>query len=57
MGNGMGNGLLMNGILCLLFGIAILAAPELLSYIVATFLIVLGISLIAASKKIRGLFR
>ncbi|MDD3896794.1 MAG: DUF3096 domain-containing protein [Candidatus Peribacteraceae bacterium] len=57
MGNGMGNGLLINGILCILFGIAILAAPELLAYIVATFLIIVGISLIAASKKIRGSFR
>ncbi len=57
MGNGMGNGLLINGILCILFGIAILAAPELLAYIVATFLIIVGISLIAASQKIRGFFR
>lgn len=57
IGRGMGNGLLINGILCIVFGIAILAAPELLAYIVSTFLIIVGISLIAASKKIRGLFR
>jgi uncharacterized membrane protein HdeD (DUF308 family) len=57
MGTGMGNGLLINGILCIVFGIAILAAPELLAYIVATLLIIVGFSLVAASKKIRGFFR
>ena len=49
-----GPGLLFNGIICILFGIAILMAPELLAYIVATFLIIIGVSLLAMWWKVRG---
>ena len=45
--------LILNGLLCMLFGLAILAAPELLAYIVATFLIVVGASLLAMGWKAR----
>jgi len=38
--------LLLLGIVCVLFGIAIIEAPELLAYIVATFFIVTGVSLL-----------
>lgn len=41
-----GSGLLSGGLLSLLFGLAIIAAPELLAYIVASFFIVTGISLL-----------
>ncbi|NLG07566.1 DUF3096 domain-containing protein [Candidatus Peribacteria bacterium] len=53
----MRTGLLFNGILCVLFGFAILVAPELLAYIVATFLIIVGISLIAAWWKVHNALR
>ncbi|MFA6259816.1 MAG: DUF3096 domain-containing protein, partial [Candidatus Peribacteraceae bacterium] len=56
-GSGMRTGLLFNGILCVLFGFAILVAPELLAYIVATFLIIVGISLIAAWWKVHNALR
>ena len=54
MMGGVGPGLLFNGILCILFGIAILMAPELLAYIVATFLIIIGVSLLVMWWKVRG---
>jgi len=54
---GVRSGLLLNGILCLLFGIAILAAPDLLAYIVATFLIVVGLSLLAAWWKLNNVLK
>lgn len=41
-----GTGMLLNGIICVLFGLAILAAPELLAYLVASFLIVIGSSIL-----------
>lgn len=37
-----GGGLFFNGLLCVLFGIAILNAPELLAYFVAILLLILG---------------
>ncbi|MBU0766408.1 DUF3096 domain-containing protein [Patescibacteria group bacterium] len=46
-------GLLLNGILCVLFGLAIFAAPDLLAFIVAIFLIVIGVSLLTAWWKVR----
>jgi uncharacterized membrane protein HdeD (DUF308 family) len=52
-GNQWGAGLLFNGILCVAFGLAVLAAPELLAYLVAVFLIILGSTLIAAGWKLR----
>lgn len=41
-----GSGILTGGLLSLLFGLAIIAAPELLAYIVASFFIVTGVSLL-----------
>jgi len=49
---GVRSGLLINGILCVIFGLAILAAPDLLAFIVATFLIVVGASLLIAWWKL-----
>ena len=49
----LGNGLLFNGLLCVFFGIAILAAPELLAYFVATILLVIGASLLSTWWKVR----
>lgn len=48
-----GSSLMTSGALCILFGIAIIAAPELLAYIVAMFLILLGISLFVAGWGMR----
>ena len=52
-GSPFGSSLLINGVLCMLFGLAILAAPELLAYIVASFMIIVGASLIISWWKIR----
>lgn len=49
-----GSSILMNGVLCVLFGIAILTSPELLAYIVAGFFIFFGISLIMMWWKIKS---
>jgi len=49
----LGGGLLFNGLLCVLFGLAILAAPELLAYFVATLLIVVGASLLTSWWKLQ----
>jgi hypothetical protein len=46
-------GLLLNGILCVLFGLAIFAAPDLLAFIVAIFLIIIGVSLLTAWWKVK----
>ena len=46
-------GLLLNGILCIIFGLAILAAPDLLAFIVAIFLIIIGLSLLGAWYKVK----
>jgi uncharacterized membrane protein HdeD (DUF308 family) len=51
--NPFGSSLLVNGVLCMLFGLAILAAPELLAYIVASFMIIVGASLIISWWRIR----
>lgn len=44
---GIGSSLLGSGLLCLLFGVAIIAAPELLAYFVASFLILIGLTLVS----------
>jgi len=48
-----GGGLLLNGLLFILFGFAILAAPELLAFLVAIVLIFFGASLLVAWWKIK----
>lgn len=48
-----GNALLFNGLLCVFFGLAILAAPELLAYFVATILLIIGTSLLTSWWKMR----
>lgn len=50
-----GNAFLFNGLLCVFFGLAILAAPELLAYFVATILLIIGTSLLTTWWKIRNL--
>lgn len=50
----MGSGLLTAGLLSLLFGLAIIMAPELLAYIVASFFIVTGVSLLMTWWTLRG---
>lgn len=49
-----GSSLLSTGLLTLLFGIMILIQPDLIAYIVATFFIVTGVSLIATWWKMRS---
>lgn len=51
---GMGTGMLLNGIMCILFGLCILAAPELLAYLVATFLIFIGGSILMMWWRFRN---
>jgi len=48
-----GSALLFNGLLCVFFGIAILAAPALLAYFVATILLIIGTSLLTTWWKLR----
>ena len=48
-----GSSLMTSGALCILFGIAIIAAPELLAYIVATFLIFIGVWMLMAWYRLR----
>lgn len=48
-----GSSLLTFGLFCLLFGLAILAAPELLAYLVAGFLILIGVTLLSLWWKLR----
>ncbi len=48
-----GGSLLFNGILFICFGLAVLAAPELLAYFIATLLIIFGASLLTAWWKIQ----
>lgn len=50
----MGGGFLFNGLLCVFFGLAILAAPELLAYFVATMLLFFGATLLTAWWKVRN---
>ncbi len=54
-GNSFGTSLVTYGLLFLLFGISILLAPDLLAYIVASFLILIGASLLIAGLKMRRL--
>ena len=49
-----GSSLLVTSLLCLLFGSAILVAPELLAYIVATFLILVGVVLFMFWWRVRS---
>ncbi len=48
-----GAGLLFNGLLCILFALAIFSAPELLAYFIATLLLIMGISLLATWWKFK----
>ena len=50
-----GNALLFNGLLCVFFGLAILAAPELLAYFVATILLIIGTSILPTWWKVRNM--
>lgn len=52
-GNAIGAGLLSLGLLSLLFGIAVFAAPQLLAYIVASFFVIVGLSMIATWWRLR----
>ncbi len=49
---GMRSWLLFLSIICIVFGLAIIEAPELLAYIVATFFIMTGISLLLTWWKL-----
>ncbi|PIR48130.1 hypothetical protein COU80_06185 [Candidatus Peregrinibacteria bacterium CG10_big_fil_rev_8_21_14_0_10_55_24] len=46
-------GLLLNGLLCVLFGLAIIANPDLVAYFVAFALLFLGASLLTAWWRTR----
>lgn len=46
-------GFLIHGFLFTFFGLAILAAPELLAYFVATILLIVGISMLSTWWKMR----
>ncbi len=48
-----GTGLLTVGLLCVLFGLAVFIAPELLAYIVGGFLIVIGVTLLSTWWQMR----
>jgi len=50
--SGIRSWLLLLGIICVLFGLAIIEAPELLAYIVATFFIMTGVSLLLTWWKL-----
>jgi uncharacterized membrane protein HdeD (DUF308 family) len=52
-GSPFGSSFLLNGLLCILFGLAILSSPELLAYLVALFFIVIGASLLATWWRLR----
>jgi uncharacterized membrane protein HdeD (DUF308 family) len=49
-----GSSLLTTGLLSLAFGLAIIAAPQLLAYIVASFFIVTGVSLLLTWWRLRS---
>ncbi len=51
--NLLGSSLFTTGLIALLFGIAILIQPDLIAYLVATFFIVIGISLIGTWWSLR----
>ena len=48
-----GTGLLSIGLLCVLFGLAVFLAPELLAYIVGSFFIVVGVGFLSTWWGIR----
>ena len=48
-----GSSLLGAGLLCILFGLAIIAAPELLAYFVASFLLLIGCTLVGIWWRMR----
>ena len=48
-----GTTLILNGLLFILFSLLVFAAPELLAYIVAAFLLIVGVSLVAAGWRMR----
>jgi len=48
-----GTGLLINGLLCVLFGLAIIANPDLVAYFVAFALLFVGVSLLTAWWRTR----
>jgi vacuolar-type H+-ATPase subunit I/STV1 len=54
---GFGLSLIIHGLLFVLFGVAILGAPELLAYIVATFLTFVGIGLLVTGWRLWKLGR
>lgn len=47
-----GKSFLTGGLLCTLFGIMILIQPDLIAYLVATFFIVIGVSLLGTWWKL-----
>lgn len=49
-----GSGLLFNGLLCVLFSVAIFTNPDLLAFLVATFLMIIGVSLLTTWWKVRN---
>lgn len=49
-----GSGLLFNGVICVLFAIAIFIYPDLLAHLVASFLMIVGVSLLVAWWKIKN---
>jgi uncharacterized membrane protein HdeD (DUF308 family) len=49
----MGKTFLTGGLIALLFGIAILIQPDLIAYLVATFFIVIGLSLLGTWWRLR----
>lgn len=49
----MGPSLLMAGIVCILIGLAVIAAPELIAYFVAGIFIFVGLSLLGAWWRMR----
>ncbi|MBI1934339.1 DUF3096 domain-containing protein [Candidatus Peregrinibacteria bacterium] len=55
-GSSAGSAFLFFGTLCTAFGFAILVAPNLLAYFVASLLIIMGISLLGTGWKLRRPF-
>ena len=53
LGGGLGSSIITGGILLIVFGLAILAAPQLLAYIVAAVLMLSGISALIAGMTMR----
>lgn len=49
-----GSGLLFNAIICILFSVAIFTNPDLLAFLVASFLLVIGASMLFAWWKMQG---